>query len=58
MVDPVGSATATVKGYVPAAVGVPVKLPPADRASPGGNVPAATEKVSGPVGPVAVRVWV
>jgi hypothetical protein len=51
------SVTRTVKVEEPAAVGVPLKTPPADRSSPAGRVPADTDQLFVPVPPVAVSVW-
>ena len=41
----------------PAAVGVPLITPSDERVRPGGREPLETEKLKGPVSPVAVSVW-
>jgi hypothetical protein len=51
------SFTCTVNVGAPAAVGVPLMTPAADKVSPAGNVPEATDHVYPPVPPVAVSVW-
>ncbi len=47
------SATRTVTHCVPAAVGVPVIVPPLDRVRPAGRVPSVMLQVYGPVPPDA-----
>jgi hypothetical protein len=50
--------TWTVKLEVAAAVGVPLRTPAADRASPAGSVPADTDQVRvAAVPPVVANVW-
>src|SRR6266850_1866701 len=51
------SVAVTVKLKVPVAVGVPLMVPSEARLSPGGNVPAVTANVYGPVPPEAVKLW-
>ena len=52
-VAPNASVTRTVKFDVPAVVGLPEMTPAADRVSPAGSEPDASDQVSGPVPPVA-----
>src|SRR5512134_3616853 len=49
--------TWTVKLDVPTVVGVPLIVPPVDRLSPAGRLPAETDQLYGVVPPVAARVW-
>jgi hypothetical protein len=56
-VVPALSFTCTVKVAVPATVGVPLIVPPADKLSPLGNDPVATDHEYPPVPPVAASVW-
>ena len=52
------SATRTMNGKLPVAVGAPVIVPVlAFRLRPGGNVPEAMLKVSGPVPPWVNTAW-
>jgi hypothetical protein len=46
-----------VKVNVPAAVGVPVRLPVALRVRPVGSAPVETDQVNGAVPPEAASVW-
>jgi hypothetical protein len=56
-VAPEESVTSTVKLKVPAAVGVPARIPPVARVRPPGNAPADTvQAYPAPVPPVAVNV--
>ena len=56
-VAPEESVTVTVKLKVPAAVGVPAKIPPLARVRPTGRVPAdIVQAYPAPVPPVAVNV--
>jgi len=50
-------ATRTVKLEVPAAVGVPLRTPAADKLRPAGGVPEVTDQLYGVVPPVAASVW-
>jgi hypothetical protein len=50
------SVTFTVKLEVPNAVGVPDIVPPAERVSPAGKVPAETVQLNGGVPPAALKV--
>ena len=56
-VVPLASVAVTVKVEEPAAVGVPLRTPPAESVSHAGSEPAVTAKVYGAVPPLAVRVW-
>jgi hypothetical protein len=51
------SVTFAVKVDDPAAVGVPVIAPPADKLSPAGRDPFANDHEYPPVPPVAASVW-
>jgi hypothetical protein len=56
-VDPEESVTVTVKLKVPAAVGVPARIPPLTRVRPPGSVPADTvQAYPAPLPPVAASV--
>lgn len=55
---PCASVAVTVKGKLPAAVGVPESTPEEPlRLRPAGRTPAVTEKVYGAVPPLAEIVW-
>ena len=51
------SVTWAVKVDAPLPVGVPLITPAADKLSPTGNAPDASDHVFVPVPPVAVKVW-
>ena len=51
------SVTRTVKLLVPAATGVPAKVPLADRVNPDGGTPLASVHEYGGVPPDAVSAW-
>ena len=52
------SATRTVNGKLPVAVGAPTIVPVLEcKSRPGGNVPEAMLKVSGPVPPWVSTAW-
>jgi hypothetical protein len=51
------SVTRIVKLNEPAAVGVPLNVPPDERLSPSGKKPEANDHVYGDVPPVAVNAW-
>jgi len=53
---PPESVTFAVKLNVPALVSLPVNVPPALSASPGGTLPFATDQVYGAVPPVAWKL--
>ena len=54
-VQPLPSVTVTAIGKVPSCVGVPLKTPAVDKASPLGRV-LAVVKVAPPIEPVSVKV--
>jgi hypothetical protein len=54
---PLAPVTRTVKLEVPAAVGVPLRTPAADRLRPAGSAPAETDQLYGVVPPVAASDW-